>query len=181
MKKGCGDIFIKWKVPGKKFCWILGWFWEFQSLPNEAKHAVEWFRCFIKNQNQIKRLPQQKFRHWLSNYRPINLMVTKEPLNPNTFPTYSVRQLFEPSGKHFSHISDLVSFLSKILGATRCSQTRSAHSCISRKEMLFSGSVNPTRMDNWACSTYSIDPPRPPMHRETMPMTERLPGPMYIF
>ena len=100
-------------------------------------------------------------------------MVTKEPLNPNTFPTYSVRQLFEPSGKHFSHISDLVSFLSKILGATRCSQTRSAHSCISRKEMLFSGSVNPTRMDNWACSTYSIDPPSPPMHRETMPVTEQ--------
>ena len=38
-------------------------------------------------------------------------MVTNEPLNPNTFPTYSVRQLFEPSGKHFSHISDLVFFL----------------------------------------------------------------------
>ena len=98
-------------------------------------------------------------------------MVTKEPLNPNTFPTYSVRQLFEPSGKHFSHISDLVFFLEfrEQLDVGK----PILHTPVSAEEMLFSGSVNPTRMDNWACNTHSIDPPSPPMHRETMPVTEQ--------
>ena len=73
-------------------------------------------------------------------------MVTKEPLNPNTFPTYSVRQLFEPSGKHFGYISDLVFFL-KFWEQLDVGNPI-LHTPVSAGKILFSGSVNPTRMDN---------------------------------